>query len=178
MKTSILPRAAVVLLVISTAAAQTLRTMILAAPAAPGQTMEIVVVYPPAAGGNLNVLLWSNPFPGVSTPVIPGLTLNGQARVDPVNFFSTSLVVFDPVFDRRHVPIGIPANSAFLGTRFDTQSLGPARGDGLVWSIGNGFTSVSQTNVRVEWAALGSSSIVRLTPPYPTATLVQVVGNH
>ncbi len=50
---------------------------------------------------------------------------------------------------------------------------------GVVWSIGQGSTSVPTTNARVEWAPLGGPSIpLRLTPA-PTGTRVfQVLGTH
>lgn len=111
-----------VLAIAAAAAAQTGRTMNLLAPAFLGQTASFQMTHPTGAAGNIYAFLYSLPFPGTTPITVPGFTVNGDARVDPVNFVAAwtgVLTASGSVINN----FAIPSHPSFLGYPFDLQSL-------------------------------------------------------
>ena len=116
-KHALLPACALALL--STAAAQSGRTMTLSAPAAIGYTSDFVINHPLGAGGNYYVLLWSTPFPGTVNLGLPDVI--GLVRVD-LSTFVTPFTGFLANATSTAISFTVPNNTAFLGFAFDVQS--------------------------------------------------------
>lgn len=111
-----------VLTIAATAAAQTGRTMFLAAPAALGQTAQFGMTHPVGAAGNIYAILWSAPFAGTATVTVPGFTVFGDARIDQTNFLAPFTGVLNASGSVTH-SLAVPNDPFFLGYAFDLQSI-------------------------------------------------------
>lgn len=110
------------LLLTAAVTAQTNRTMQLNSPAYLNSTVQFQVNHPPAIAGNIYAVLWSPPFAGTVPVSVPGFTVAGDARVNPLNFVTPFIGVFGGSGTAVH-SIGVPNSQAFLGYQFDLQSL-------------------------------------------------------
>jgi hypothetical protein len=107
------------LALVSTAAAQTGRTMSLSAPIAIGYSSDIVINHPIANAGDFYVLLWSTPFAGTVDPMTPGI--NGLIRVDLATAVTPWIGNYSNATSTA-VTFPVPNDPLFLGFAFDLQS--------------------------------------------------------
>jgi hypothetical protein len=87
-----------------------------------GYPFGLRIDYPVAAAGNLHALLWSDPFPEVTLPVVPGLHFAGLLRINGSNFTANGYGVFGPT-GSQSFSIFVPNDPLFLGKLLDIQSI-------------------------------------------------------
>ncbi|MBM4060708.1 MAG: formylglycine-generating enzyme family protein [Planctomycetes bacterium] len=113
----------IVALSVPLAAQVTGRSMNLRAPAVIGQTARFAMTYPVSATGNLYVFLWCcPPFPATTTLTVPGFTLVGAIRVDPLTTVSAYSGVLGPLGTVAH-SLAVPNDVSFVGYAWDLQSV-------------------------------------------------------
>lgn len=129
---------------LSSAAAtgQTGRTMILRAPAVLGQTAQFELTHPTGAAGNGYAFLASlPPYAPTTVITVPGLTVQGVARVDPQSY----LTVFSGILGASGSVVHglpVPNTPAYLGFAFDLQSMD--------WSVANGTLAFADNDLVVD----------------------------
>jgi formylglycine-generating enzyme required for sulfatase activity len=99
------------------------RSVSLAAPVVLGHTASFVLSHPAAAAGNVYALLWSvPPFAGTSQVTVPGFTVHGLVRVDPLDFATPFLGVLGSSGSVAH-GLAVPVVPALVGYAWDLQGL-------------------------------------------------------
>lgn len=120
---------------------QTGRTMILRAPAIPGQTAQFELTHPAGAAGNAYAFLASLPPYAPTTAVtVPGLTVQGLARVNPQSFLTAFSGVLGASGSVVH-SLPVPNTPSYLGLAFDLQSID--------WSLANGTLAFADNDITV-----------------------------
>jgi hypothetical protein len=115
--------------------------MILRSPAIPGQTAQFEMTHPAGAAGNAYTFLASMPPYAPTTVVtVPGLTVQGLARVNPQTFFATYSGVLGASGSVVH-NLPIPTNPSYLGFDFDLQSID--------WSLANSTLAFADNDITV-----------------------------
>jgi formylglycine-generating enzyme required for sulfatase activity len=105
------------------AQAPTGRSMSLAAPVVLGHTASVAMSYPAAAAGNVYALLWSTPpFASTTQLAVPGFTVHGLARIDPLAFETPFLGVLGASGSVAH-SVAVPNVAALVGYAWDLQGL-------------------------------------------------------
>ncbi len=104
------------------AAGVTGRRMNLLAPPVIGQTATFSMTYPVSAAGNSYAFLFSAPFGGVVPVVVPGFTVNGFARVDPIGFVIAFSGQLGPAGSVTH-GIAVPNDPSLIGYALDLQAV-------------------------------------------------------
>jgi formylglycine-generating enzyme required for sulfatase activity len=99
------------------------RSMSLAAPVVLGHTASFAMSHPAAAAGNVYGFLWSAPpFAGTTQVVVPGFTVQGLARIDPLGFVTPFLGVFGTSGSVAH-NLAVPNVASLIGHGWDLQGL-------------------------------------------------------
>ncbi|MFO1076268.1 MAG: hypothetical protein U1E73_00915 [Planctomycetota bacterium] len=111
-----------VLTLAAAAAAQSGRTMQQNTPAFIGSTIQFQLNHPTTASGNLYAFLWSPPYAPATPITIPGMTVVGDARVDPNDHVVAFQGVLDSTGARTH-SVTVPNTPGFIGYPFDLQSV-------------------------------------------------------
>jgi formylglycine-generating enzyme required for sulfatase activity len=105
------------------AQAPTGRAMGLTAPVVLGHTASFAMSHPAAAAGNLYGFLWSAPpFAGVGQVVLPGFTVLGLARIDPLTALTPFLGVLGATGSVEH-GLAVPNAPSLVGYAWDLQGL-------------------------------------------------------
>jgi hypothetical protein len=97
------------------------RTFLAGAPRL-GAQVVLRHVMPPGLPGHIAGFLYSMPFAGAFPIAIPGFTVDGLVRIDPMNPPILGLQVTDSV-TRPSMTLDIPANPAIVGLQVECQSL-------------------------------------------------------
>ncbi len=99
------------------------RSMSLAAPVVLGHTASFAMSHPVAAAGNVYGFLWSvPPFPGTTQLVVPGFTVQGLARIDPVGSVTPFVGVLGTSGAVEH-SLAVPSIPSLVGYAWDLQGL-------------------------------------------------------
>jgi len=99
------------------------RTMHVLAPPLIGQTGTFSMTYPVSAAGNIYVFLWSAPpTSGVTPIVVPGMTVNGFARVNPLTFAPAFSGLLGWAGSVVH-SVTVPNHPSWIGYAWDLQSV-------------------------------------------------------
>lgn len=102
---------------------QTGRAMFQRTPAIPGQTAQCELTFPASAAGNIYAFLASVPPYAPATPIsVPGFTVQGLARVNPLSNSSLFSGLLGPSGSIMH-GIAVPNSPVWLGFAFDLQSI-------------------------------------------------------
>lgn len=105
------------------AVAQNDRAMRLSAPVVVGQTAAFSLRHPVAAAGNGYLFLLTAPqYPVVQPIAIPGFTVRGLVRIDPLNFQDLFAGVLGATGTATQT-IAVPNDPLFVGITFDLQSV-------------------------------------------------------
>src|SRR5688572_12436159 len=122
------------------AQASTGRAMSLAAPVVLGQTATFAMSHPPAAAGNVYGFLWSAPpFPGSGPVVLPGFTVQGLARIDPLTAMTPFLGVFGSAGSVAH-SLAVTNVTSLVGYAWDLQGLDLEVATATLWFTDNELT--------------------------------------
>jgi formylglycine-generating enzyme required for sulfatase activity len=97
------------------------RSTILVGPAALGATCYVRHQLPSGTIGNIAAFLWSTPFAGAVPVSLPGFTVNGLLRVDPLASQLLGATVTNGS-DLPTMPLSVPATTTLLGGQLDCQS--------------------------------------------------------
>ncbi len=116
--------AAAVLSLADTASAQspTGRNLAFSGSTAPGATFNVDINHPTAVAGNIFAMLWSLPYFTLTTPTVPGYTVNGQLGLDPVNFL-TGVTGVLAASGLTPTSLTIPNNPGLVGYPLFAQSV-------------------------------------------------------
>jgi len=106
----------------ATAQGPTGRSLAFSGSTAPGATFNVDINHPTGAAGNIYAMLWSLPYFTLSTPTIPGYTVNGQLGLDPVNFITGVTGLFAPS-GLTPTTLTIPNNTGLIGYPLFAQSV-------------------------------------------------------
>jgi len=99
------------------------RTMQVLAPTVLGQTATFALTHPVQAAGNPYTFLWCMPpFAGTQPLSVPGFTVQGLLRVDPLNSVSSFTGVLGASGSISH-SLPMPPHPSFLGMVWDLQSI-------------------------------------------------------
>lgn len=99
------------------------RSMSLTAPVVLGHTASFAMSHPAAAAGNVYGFLWSvPPFAGTTQVVVPGFTVEGLARIDPLSVLTPFLGVLGTSGSVAH-SVGVPNVPSLVGYAWDLQGL-------------------------------------------------------
>lgn len=116
--------------------------MILRSPAVPGQTAQFEMTHPPGAAGNVYSFLASLPPYAPTTQItVPGLTVQGLARVNPQSFSIPWSGVLGPTGSVVH-GLAVPNDPSYLGLAFDLQ--------GMDWSPASSTLSFADNDITVD----------------------------
>ncbi|MBI5852806.1 MAG: hypothetical protein HZB39_17480 [Planctomycetes bacterium] len=140
---------ALVLALGSQAVAQTGRTMTMQSPPRIGAAFAFGIAHPVAAAGNPYAVLWSAPYAGTSVPSIPGVTVAGAMRVDPLAFLAPFAGVFSSAGVVAH-SLQVANDPALVGYAFDLQGVDLDATNGVL-SFCDDELALVVFGVRVDW---------------------------